>query len=144
MPSSYGVQFQRSADSGSTYTKVAGLKAIEAGAIVRAAFETHGIDGEVGDDDYGFKTFEGEVLKDPGEITLTLISGADASHDTLLGDMDLADPQFYRVAYPSINKQVTFKAIVTEIGDPSTDAANQTTFTVKLKRSGEITKSDIA
>jgi len=141
MPTGYGVQFERSNDSGTTYSKIAKLKSTELSATTRQALEIQATDLDVGDADYGYKTFEGGVLKDPGEITLTLIDDGDASHATLVADMDAAEAGYYRTVMPQLSKQYTFRGVVTEVSDPTTGEDEQVMFTVKIKRSGQVVES---
>jgi len=143
MSTGYGHQFHRSGDSGISYTQIAGLKQTEMHSVTRAAFETQAVDLDSGDANYGYKTFEGSVLKDSGEITLTLVTGADASHASLVGDMDAVEPGYYKVLMHQISTEFEFRAVVTEVSAPTVEAENQVMFTVKMKVSGPVTESAI-
>lgn len=144
MPTGYGVQFLRSSDSGTSYTQIAGMKSTELSATTRSALEVQATDLDSGDADYGYKTFEGSVLKDAGEITLTLIAEADASHADLVADMDEVEPGYYQVAMPQLDKQFTFRGVVTEVSDPTAESESQVVFTVKIKRSGAVISAALA
>lgn len=145
MSTGYGTQFYRSNDAGTTYTKIAQMKSTELSAMVRSALEIQATDLDVGDDDYGYKTYEGGVLKDPGEITITLIYNGDASHAALVGDINAVEAGYYRVMMPQLEtpEQFTYRGVVTEVSDPTTDPEGQVTYTVKIKRSGAVDSAAI-
>ena len=129
MSQGYKTQFKRSADTGTTYTQVAGLIDIEPHEVTRGSVETTKLD-----DTSGYKTFDPSGLADAGEVSCTLEwDEADTEQVALAADLDAVGNGYYQIAYPG-GETVTFRGHVTSWGK-AVPIEDRITRTVKFKLS---------
>lgn len=130
MAQGYKTKFLRSPD-GTTYTQVAGLLDIDLFEITRGSSDNSPIDGTD-----GYMQFDPVGLRDPGEVSLTLIwNESDTGQQALRTDLDGDNNGYYKVVYPD-GTEVEFIGHITGWG-MAVPKDDKITRTVKFKLSGK-------
>lgn len=124
-----GTIFQRSADSGTTYTQVAGVSAMSFPSMTKATNDTSRLDTT----DLYKEFTAGQI--DPGELEVTFIwDNANTGQSDLYGDFEATTTGFYQITFPNA-ATFTFQAVVTGWGK-TVEKDNDILTPISFKLSG--------